>query len=811
MERILLICNAHIDPVWLWKMEEGLGAAITTFSQAADFLEEYDGFVFNHNESLLYEYVEQVAPSLFKRIKELVACGRWHIMGGWFLQPDANIPCGESMLRQIIRGREYFLEKFGSFPEIAVNFDSFGHSRGLVQILAKTGYKGFVCCRPLEEMKERMFLWNGFDNTQVKLYRAVDGYCTLMGQLKNRLESYAEYFTDFKTQALFWGVGNHGGGASRADLDSIANFEVAHPGIRVEHSDPESFFEAYCADGHKLPVYEGSIKDVFPGCYTSQHKVKQLHQRLENDLYVTEKMCLHASLFKFIYPEEKLREAERCLLICEFHDILPGTTIKEGEEYAIRKLNCGLAILEEIRNRAFIALTAGQPRAREGEYPIFVYNPHPFPIRKTIECELNLADQNWNETINLPDLRLGDREVPCQLEKESANLNLDWRKKVVFTAELQPFTMNRFSCFMHQEPLRENCSGWNYRTAFAEAEAFFPKAGGILENVRRGSEELFDAPIRVAVYDYCGDPWGFDYNSFNRKLGEFRPMNTAELRAYLNDERASESIRVVENGEVRTVIESYLIYGATTLRFLIYADRSDGTLQFEYELNNSEKDKIFRIELQPAADGRLESGTCFGLDQPEANGKEQFAQDYLLYEAGSKSFGIIHFGNYGFRFDGKMLSLTLAHFPAYAGHPVAGRPLLKDHRYTERLDQGITTGKYLFVFEEEERLRQTIARVNAVHKQSVDALNFFPVKTEGDISCLLEIENSAVICMALFRQGARIWLRLFNSSYRDVESNISSRLLGFSEIVSLNAFAFATYCVEAGRLTEVDLTKRENY
>ena len=132
MKKLFLVCNAHLDPVWLWDWQEGVAAAIATFRAAADICEAADDFVFCHNEAMIYSWVEQYDPTLFRRIQALVKAGKWHIMGGWYLQPDCNLPSGESILRQIIVGRRYFMEKFHAVPSIAVNFDTFGHSRGLV-------------------------------------------------------------------------------------------------------------------------------------------------------------------------------------------------------------------------------------------------------------------------------------------------------------------------------------------------------------------------------------------------------------------------------------------------------------------------------------------------------------------------------------------------------------------------------------------------------------------------------------------------------------------------------------------------------
>ena len=143
MKELHLICNAHLDPVWQWDWNEGTSAALATFYSAVDIAEEYD-YIFCHNEALLYEYVERFDPKLFARIKELVEAGKWHIMGGWYIQPDCNVPSGEGFVRQIETGLKYFKERFGMRPSVAVNFDSFGHTQGLVQILSKCGYEGYI-------------------------------------------------------------------------------------------------------------------------------------------------------------------------------------------------------------------------------------------------------------------------------------------------------------------------------------------------------------------------------------------------------------------------------------------------------------------------------------------------------------------------------------------------------------------------------------------------------------------------------------------------------------------------------------------
>ena len=168
--RVHLICNAHLDPVWQWQWEEGCAEALSTFSIAVEILNENKDFIFNHNEAVLYEWVMEHDPSLFKKIRDLVKKGQWSVSGGWYLQPDVNLTSTESIIRQIMEGRTFFKKYFHSFPEVAYNFDSFGHSAGLPQILRKSGYKMYIHMRPQEDklkLPSSLYRWQGCDGTEI--------------------------------------------------------------------------------------------------------------------------------------------------------------------------------------------------------------------------------------------------------------------------------------------------------------------------------------------------------------------------------------------------------------------------------------------------------------------------------------------------------------------------------------------------------------------------------------------------------------------------------------------------------------------
>ncbi len=333
-KHVHLICNAHLDPVWLWEMDEGIAEALSTFRIAAELCETHEGFVFNHNEALLYQWVLEHDPDLFAKIQRLVQEGKWHIMGGWFLQPDCNMPSGEALVRQILVGRAFFSKHFGKNPTTAINFDPFGHSRGLVQILAGSGYDSYVFTRPIAyfiQLPDDIFTWVGYDGSTVTgIRRGV--YNSLLGKARELIEKTMQKESGRTVLPILWGIGNHGGGPSKLDLQMIDALIQEQIGtVSISHSTPEAFHTDLTGrtDVSQLPRWEGDLNPWAPGCYTSQIRIKQRYRKLENLYFSLERMAVHAEiLVQMAYPWEELHDAQQDLLIAQFHDILPGSSIE---------------------------------------------------------------------------------------------------------------------------------------------------------------------------------------------------------------------------------------------------------------------------------------------------------------------------------------------------------------------------------------------------------------------------------------------------------------------------------------------------
>ena len=431
MKKLHLICNSHIDPVWLWNKAEGMNAAISTFRSAVNLAKEYD-YIFCHNESLLYEYVEKVDPILFEEIKELISEGKWRIMGGEYLQPDCLMPSGETQVRNILVGKKYFKEKFNTVPTVMTNFDSFGHSVGLVQIFAKTGYNGYMICRPhfdMWKLKTDWIEWKGLDGSSIKVFRDKFHYSNEMGKVQNKIKDTIAYY-DSKNKEIglaLWGVGNHGGGPSREDLSTIERMQKSED-VEIVHSTLEKAFEEVVTESR----YDKSLVTVNPGCYTSNRRFKEKYAKLEDLLILAEKLSVVAEMQTGIaYPHDKLNEIWKDVLFGTFHDIMAGTCSETGSKEAEDMMGHGLYAIRNLVAETFSALAFKLEKSGEGKIPLVVFNPFPYEYKTIVYGEFLLPKIYFlkDEEVKIVITDSFGNEVKSQVVKESANFNVDWQKR----------------------------------------------------------------------------------------------------------------------------------------------------------------------------------------------------------------------------------------------------------------------------------------------------------------------------------------------------------------------------------------------
>ncbi len=803
MADIHLLCNAHLDPVWQWEWEEGVGAALSTFRAAADFCEEYEDFVFCHNEAILYQWIEEYEPALFKRIQKLVQTGKWKIMGGWYLQPDCNLPSGESMIRQIQFGRAYFEEKFGVTNTAALNFDPFGHSRGLVQILKKTGFDSYLVMRP-DESKAHLpddFLWVGFDGSEVVTHRLNNTYNSAMGQAVEKIEQWLKEHPNAELGLIPWGVGNHGGGPSRKDIEDINRFKARMPHKGLRHSTPEAYFESLARAGKELPRVDVSLNPVNVGCYTSIIRIKQQHRALENDLAVTERMLSHACMQGLMaYPQQEMDEAIRDLLLSEFHDILPGSNIQSTEETSLQLMHHGREIASRLRARAFFALAASQKPALPGEYPVLVYNPFPYEVEQDVEVEFMLADQNWKDEWTQMTVWQDGCELPAQTEKERSNITLDWRKRVVFHAKLKPMQMNRFDCREKRLPQKPvpSCAQENGRFVFDNGtlHAEINRATGLLSSYRvDGEEYLAQEAMRLLVIRDNADPWGMTVDRFRDVEGEFQLMDEAQSARFaaVEGDRLA-PVRVIEDGPVRTVIEAGFQYEHSFALVTYRLPKVGSAMQVHVRLLFAQKDKMVKLSIPSQMKERYIGQTMFGAEALRADGGEAVAQQWVAAGGDGKLLGVINNGVYGSDCCDGEIRMSLLRSAGYCVHPIPQRPLLPTDRFSERIDQGERVYSFWLCGGQEEERMENLSRQAQLMNEGVFALSYFPGGQDGEQlpAAVLRGEGVQMTALRPARDESGVILRLFDASGRGSKAHLALPLYGVEADIAFSPFEVRT-------------------
>lgn len=785
MKKIYLVCNAHLDPVWLWQKNEGMAEAMSTFRIAADFCEKYDEFVFCHNESLLYEWVLENDPRLFERIKALIKQGKWRIIGGWYLQPDMVMPCGESIIRQIRVGNEFFKEHFRYVPKTAIGFDAFGHSRGAVQILKKCGYENYVYLRP-RNTECGPFIWKGFDDSKIFTYKLYEWYNTPKGQALERIENYIKDFPDRKVNLLTWGIGNHGGGPSEKDLNDINNFSKTS-NIEFIHSDFDVYFnEINIKD---LPIVDKALTHCMVGCYTSMVRVKQGHRALENKLAICEKMLCHSGIK---YDEKKLLEAEKALLFTEFHDVLPGSAIKRVEEDSLRLIGYGNEILDRLISKSFFALCDGQPKANIGEIPVLIYNPHPYEIVEDFEVEFQMAEQN-HPSNGIYDVLVHNEKgeyIPSQIEQEDSAHGMDWRKKVVFNAILEPMSITRLDCELKLQNDTINCK------LYTENEDSFilnneysgikiSKKTGLLEGYLLNGQNLLNS-MKIKAFSDNADPWGMLVEDFSECIGEFELYR---------------GVRVIESGEVRTKIQADFKWNKSYAVVTYTFSKNNKFIDIDIKTLINDENTMFKLCLDTNLDKNSNAlgQTMFGTEVLRKDGKETVFQKWCGLKDESSSLYIINSGTYGGSFNNNEISISILRTPVYSAHPVDDVELAPDNRIYNHIDMGERDFNFRLLANED-----YVDFEAEKYNQKPYVLSFFPSGLGEKTEKPLVLDNKNIILSALKKENnGKVLIRLYNSSFEK-----QTAILKFEEkslSVDFTPFEVKTFVKNENTVIETDM------
>lgn len=401
---IRAVGNSHIDMAWLWPWTETVEVVRNTFQSVLDLMREYPDFKFTMSSARTYEWMQEKYPDLFAQIQQRVKEGRWEIIGGMWVEPDLNLPAGESLVRQILVGKRYFQKTFGVDVNIGWNPDSFGYNWQLPQIYKRSGIDYFVTqklmwAHEFTTFPYKMFWWQSPDGSRILTYfprnyaGGIDGPALGTDLSIWVPQIYGEKLTDHPEIMHLYGVGDHGGGPTRAMLDNADQLrkpDFVFPNIQF--STAKDFFSTMekRLSELKVPVWNDELYfEYHRGVQTTQAETKKRIRRNEEIMLNAEKFASVASLFGQTYPQHVMEYSWKRLLFEHFHDIMPGSGIGVNYLDAKRSLEDVSRAGNQVIDQSFTQILSHVNTSGPG-VPIVIFNSMSWPRTEVIEVEAQL-------------------------------------------------------------------------------------------------------------------------------------------------------------------------------------------------------------------------------------------------------------------------------------------------------------------------------------------------------------------------------------------------------------------------------------
>ena len=361
---VVAVGHAHIDSAWLWPVRETVRKCARTFSNVLSLMDENPDFVFACSSAQQFAWIKARYPELFERIRAKVRSGQFVPVGGMWVESDTNMPGGEAMARQFVEGKSFFIEEFDIDCEEVWLPDSFGYSAGLPQIAVAAGARWFltqkISWNQTNRMPHHTFRWQGIDGTRIFThFPPVDTYNSELStaELAHAERNYADHGHGSVSLVPF-GHGDGGGGPTREMIGRGRRFHSLEGSPTVQFGSPRAFFERAEQDYPEPPTWVGEMYlELHRGTYTSQMRTKQGNRRCEHLLREAELWAATAAVrVGADYPYDELQRLWRIVLLQQFHDILPGSSIAWVHREAERTYGEVRAALEVIIADALQAL-----------------------------------------------------------------------------------------------------------------------------------------------------------------------------------------------------------------------------------------------------------------------------------------------------------------------------------------------------------------------------------------------------------------------------------------------------------------------
>ncbi|HIJ65518.1 MAG TPA: alpha-mannosidase [Candidatus Hydrogenedentes bacterium] len=666
-----MVGNAHIDPTWLWRWTEGYAEVRATFQSALDRMNETPEFTFTASSACFYAWVKQCDPEMFEAIRARLRQGRWEIAGGWWIEPDCNIPEGESFVRHGLYGQRFFEREFGIRVTVGFNPDSFGHAGALPQIFKKMGIDYYAYSRPqpheFQYAHGIVFTWRAKDGSEILACEMPEGYGSQGGApLRERMRTMPDHPARNPGQTHIlcpYGVGNHGGGPTKECIAEILCAQEDDTMPNPKFSTLETFFRDFTAStkDEDIPVIDTDLQMHAVGCYSVHSEIKRLNRQAEHALMAAERWATAAWLaLRRPYPAAEIERAWRDVLYNQFHDILAGTSIETAYADARDQFGRARRIASEITNEAIQTMAQRIDTAAEGN-TLIVFNSLPWRVKgPVIASDIIARQQPESLAFDKKPLCVVDdagQPVPCQaLHGEKIG-----GFAYTLVADVPALGYRCYHARFSGEPA---VSGRPLSASpdFLENDwwriELDPLDGHIARLYdKQHAVEVLEAGNVLACLADSTDTWSHGVDRYGEEVGRFRAASTA----------------LVETGPVQATLKIVSAWRDSTVEQFVTLYRDIDVIDCTFRINWQERRHVLKLAYDTFIENAVavcETPYCW--DERPSTGIEFPGQKWLdlTGAVAGKPYGlaVLNDCKHGFDVQGRTMRVTLLRSPHYAHH-----------------------------------------------------------------------------------------------------------------------------------------------
>ncbi|MCL2518033.1 MAG: alpha-mannosidase [Oscillospiraceae bacterium] len=785
-----MIGNAHLDPVWQWRWTEGYAETKATFRSALDRMNEYKDFVFVCAAAAIYEWIEECVPSMFEEIKHRVNEGRWIIVGGWWVQPDCNIPSGESFVRHGLYSQNYFNNKFGVTSKVGYNVDSFGHNQMLPQILKKSGMDYYVFMRPGEHEKHfstNIFKWLAPDGSNVLAFRLNNAYCLNFkntDEMQKMINDSDKGHDDkYDETMIFYGVGNHGGGPTIKNINSIKEMQEKYGADKFLFSNPETFFKKIIEKGYDIETLNDDLQHHASGCYAACSLIKTLNRRCETSLIAAEKYSVFANVIAGkSYPLEKFGTAWKNTLFNQFHDSLGGCSIEEVYDDAALFANEALSIAAKAENSALQTISWQIDTMTREEYPVIIFNPHSWDIETDIVINKQCAGV----------LDTDGNAVAAQ-HVHSPTESCTWRKDTLFRASIPAMGYTTYYMSGDSKAVENTLRAENLTLENKYLKITFEgHTGYIREMFDKETNSAFldgNGAVPIVIDEFEHDTWSHARNFFTKKIARF----------------GDAKIEYLENGPVRATVKVTSKYNGSVLTQYFMLGAEDKFLTVKAEIDWHEKHKMLKL-CYPANVTAPEAiyEIPYGNIKRPCDGEEESGQQWMMVRGKDCGMALINDNKYSFSIENNTLMLTVVRSPIYGDH---GGPRTSESVFT---DQGAHDFRYIVMPCEADMQYNKVIKLAQVF--NTPPAHIIENRHQGRLAQVysgMKVKQGSVIVSAVkaAENSNGYVVRAYETDGTDTCAAIDLPLFNVTIETCFGAYEIKTFYIDAGSYREILMTE----